>query len=204
MEKISKIIENKDLIDLKNTPPNKHGGKRPGAGMPKGTKTDNTIFKNLVKEKVKQKLEQRVLGSMQSLLNAQFSLARGEQLLYRVPVIKVETKGGGFKLEKQKPELVTDQNEIERFLAGEYDNNKDYSYYYITTKQPENKAIDSLLDRVFGRAPQTVTMDGNFEATVGIEAELKHLVLLIKQQTNGNDKQVADKSANKRVSSKTI
>ena len=72
-----------------------------------------------------------------------------------------------YKIEKdddgnhKKPILITSQEEIERYLAGDYDESEEY--YYITTEKPDNKAIDSLLDRTFGKAQQSVdlTSDGD-------------------------------------------
>lgn len=180
MEEIKQIIENIELKNLKKPPRGKNGGKRPGAGMPKGKK----IQKTLVREEMKEKLQQRVLGNMQLLLDSQFNLAKGVQLLYKISTVQVKTKDGKWREERQKPELVTDRYEIEQYLSGEYDSpNKGEDYYFITTKEPENKAIDSLLDRVFGKAPQTVEVSGNFQSTLKIEATLKQLVVNI--QANG-------------------
>ena len=58
--------------------------------------------------------------------------------------------------------LVTNPGEIRCYLDGDYDN--DQTYYYITTVTPDNRALDSLLDRTFGKATQTIVSedeDGN-------------------------------------------
>ncbi len=44
---------------------------------------------------------------------------------------------------------MTDADEIMAYVDGDADRD---AYYYITTKLPDNKAIDSLLDRTFGKA----------------------------------------------------
>jgi len=64
---------------------------------------------------------------------------------------KIHTDSKGMK---SKPELVTSQKEIEDYLAGETDANSDY--YFITTERPDNRALDSLFDRTFGKAQQYV------------------------------------------------
>ena len=51
-----------------------------------------------------------------------------------------------------KPRLVETQTEIEKYLENDYDKSKEY--YFITTERPDNRALDSLFDRVFGRAIQ--------------------------------------------------
>ncbi len=136
-------IENTE--DENKNEKSKWGGKRDGAGRKEGSQNSNTVEDNIVKAEFRQ----RVLRSMDVLINSQMNLAQGCQLLFKIKK--------GKKGEETKPELVTRQSEIEDYLAGEYDN-EDGVYYFITTKVPDNKAIDSLIDRVFGKAPQTVDL----------------------------------------------
>lgn len=142
------IIENTEDENKKKK--SSWGGKRDGAGRPEGSQNKNTIEDKIVKEEFRQ----RVLKNMNVLINSQMSLAQGCQLLFKV---KKSKKG-----ENAKPELVTRQSEIEDYLAGEYDD-EDGVYYFITTKVPDNKAIDSLIDRVFGKAPQSVDLTSKGE-----------------------------------------
>lgn len=116
------------------------GGARDNAGRPKGSENEETKKRRVVEKAFKQ----RVLRSADELINSQMSLAKGVQMLYCIE----KDKDGKNK----KPRLVDSQQEIEEYLEGNYDNNKDY--YFITTERPDNRAIDSLFDRVFGRATQ--------------------------------------------------
>lgn len=127
------------------------GGARVGGGRKAGGMNAKTKELKFFEEE----LRQRVLKTMHPLLDAQFNLAKGCTYLY---VIRTEVgpKGGRVKL---PPELVTNAAEIEEFLAGSFEGSQD-EYYYLTTEKPDNKAIDSLLDRTFGRAVQAVKGPG--------------------------------------------
>ena len=120
------------------------GGEREGAGRPPGKENEATMTKRLVKKA----LEKRILNSADDLINSQMNLAKGVQMLYKIE----KDKDGKNK----KPELVIMQEEIEAYLAGECEGD----YYFITTERPDNKALDSLLDRTFGKARQNVGLDG--------------------------------------------
>lgn len=122
------------------------GGKRPGAGRARGSKNKKTIEQ----EVAMQEMRDRIIRSKDELLNSQMNLAMGVQMLYKI----ITDKDGN----RHKPELVTSQEEIESYLAGEYDSFTEY--YFITTERPDNKAIDSLFDRVFGKATQPVAGSG--------------------------------------------
>ncbi len=119
------------------------GGKRKGAGRKEGSLNKKTIEK----QKAEKAFVQRILQSVDRLFNAQLSLAEGSTFLYRVDEV------GEGKDKRREHNLVTDPEEIKEVLdetdgAG---GTVDETYYYITTKAPDNKAIDSLLDRAFGK-----------------------------------------------------
>lgn len=132
------------------------GGAREGSGRPSGSTNKQTKERRAVEEAMKD----RIMRSADTLLNSQMNLAQGVQMLY---VIKTDDKG-----KKEKPELVTDQPTIESYLAGELDEEQD-EYYFITTERPDNRALDSLFDRTFGKARQNVTVDGGEPMKITIE-----------------------------------
>ena len=134
---------------MSENPKNKStlGGARPGAGRKKGGMNKAT----LERMEVEKELKQRVLRHAQRLYDAQFSLAQGLSFLF---VIRTETDKKGNK-RKLRPEQITSPTIIEAYLNGEYEEDDD-EYYFITSKAPDNKAIDSLLDRTFGKAQQSV------------------------------------------------
>lgn len=154
MEAIKESIEKpKD-----NSAYSKNGGARPGAGRPKGGENKATKEKRVVKEEMKQ----RIMRSKDSLLNSQMNLAKGCQFLFVIETVRFKDKDGKWKEEKKKPRIVEDQYIIEKYLAGELDNEKD-EYYFMTTQKPDNRAIDSMFDRAFDKARQNVGVDGGEE-----------------------------------------
>jgi len=146
MEEDKDTTEDETLKDISNST---WGGARPNAGRPRGSENEETRKKRVVEEEFKQ----RVLRSANKLISSQMNLAQGVQMLY---VIEKTEKGAN-----KKPRLITDQETIEKYLAGELDDNTN-EYYFITTERPDNRALDSLFDRVFGKSVNNidVTSDG--------------------------------------------
>lgn len=129
-------------------------------GRPKGSKDPHT----LEKERVLAAMRQRIMQKADLLLNAQSSIAQGQQFLYKIEKTKVIGPKGGVSYKSEKPKLVTAKWEIRDFLDNLAENNgvfvpdnePDATYYFITTKEPNNMAIDSMLDRTFG-SPTKIT-----------------------------------------------
>jgi len=151
------------------------GGSRPNAGRPKGTKNPET----LLKEKVAEEMRMRVAKSADKLLDSQMNLAQGVQMLY-----KIHTDKKGVR---SKPELVTSQTEIEEYLAGEYDGTET-DYYFITTERPDNRALDSLFDRTFGKAQANLDIKSDGKALEGLskkQSDMLNKLLYDKETSNG-------------------
>lgn len=141
-------------------------------GRPKGAKSKST----LVKEVVKKDFDERVLRLNDRLINAQASLALGQTFLYKIEKewIKTGEKKNGEEngyFRNLKPKLVTAQWEIESYLERLAENNgtlddendPEATYYFLTTKEPDNKAIDSLRDRTFGKAKEHIEVTGEIK-----------------------------------------
>jgi hypothetical protein len=131
-------------------------------GRPKGTKSAVT----LEKEAVLKVFRERVMRSADILFNSQMSLARGQQFLYKIEKEFIKTPKGGYYRNK-KPRIVTNQEEIELYLEGAIKNGDmdcDYdpasTYYFLTTKEPNNQAAESLLDRALGKSVQITELTG--------------------------------------------
>lgn len=135
----------------------KHGGARPNSGRPKGGMNQATRDKI----KVMQEYDQKVMKAADKLFNAKMTLATGQTFLYKIEKEKVVGPKGGEYIKSKKPKLVTDTWEIEDYLNGEIDGNHDLTapedtYYFLTTKEPMNNAIEDMLNRVHGKAKQNV------------------------------------------------
>lgn len=119
------------------------GGARPGSGRKKGKKTQAVLDREATLTAYKN----RIAKNATILFDAQISLAKGQQFLFKVGHIS------------KKPILVEDPQEISAYLDRMTHDDlgaKDGYYYFITTKVPDKDAIDSMLDRAFGKATQPV------------------------------------------------
>jgi len=141
--KTSKEIIKAEKLKKPRNPNN--GGKRPGAGRKPGGHNASTLQKLTVLEA----FNQRTMQKADELFNLQYSVAKGSTYMYRIDEYK-DKKGRPRK----KHILVTDPDEIKQALdEGLVDGE---NYYYITTKDPDTIAIDSLLNRAFGKAVQAL------------------------------------------------
>jgi hypothetical protein len=164
LEQIGNIIESEtgklENVPVKGNPnglPTKGtmGGPRPGGGMPPGKVTK----KKLEQMKVKNKFNQLVMRSATKLFNAQLNLAVGEQSLF----VKYYT--GKSKDRKKHIDIVTDIELIKEYIIDDgltLNNNGDEEYYFLSTKPSNNMAIDSLLNRALGKAPEKLEITGGF------------------------------------------
>ncbi len=119
------------------------GGKRAGAGKKPGVKHKATLEKLRVAEA----FNQRVMAKADALFNAQLTLATGSMKVFRVDE---EPEGKG---KKRVHTLVTDADEI-KALLDEHDGCAgvvDAVFYYFSEVPPDNKAIDSMLNRALGK-----------------------------------------------------
>jgi hypothetical protein len=148
-------------------PKSKKGGARPGAGHPKGVKTNRVIER----EAALRLFRDRVAKHTDSLLNAQLSLAKGTQMLF---VIHTDSKG-----KRGKPEMITDVETITRFLDENEGNDgtldmhyaegsKAEDYFFMTTAAPSNQALESLLNRTYGKPQESVDITSGGEKLEGV------------------------------------
>lgn len=138
---------------------NRINGKR--GGRPKGKKS----LKTLEKEAVLKAFRERAMKHADILFDAQLTLARGQTFLYKIEKELVIGPKGGKKYINSRPKLVTEQWEIEAYLAREVEegdaddeNDPNATYYFLTAKEPNNNAIEGLLDRTFGKATQSIEL----------------------------------------------
>jgi len=142
-----------------------NGGKRPGAGRPKGRQGKKTLEQLAVAEA----FNQRVLKQADQLFNAQLGLAVGSVRIFRVEESK--DKDGKTKREHVP---VTDVCEIKEVLdenGGESGVVND-TYYLITAVIPDNRAIDSMLNRAIGKPKDSVDLNINVADLTDEELEV--------------------------------
>lgn len=130
------------------------GGKRQGAGRPKGSKEQHTLDR----EAVLKAYRARVCQQAQRLLDAEMVVAQGCSYLFRKP------KSG----KERKAEVVTDEETIRRYLDGElHDDATDW--YFITTERPDTSTIRGMFDRVFDKPAQRTEVTGRDGEAVRLE-----------------------------------
>lgn len=138
-------------------------------GRPKSEKTIAKIEQKVADDYFKQ----RILRAQDVLINAQLSLARGQQFLYKIGKTWIDTGAKSGYWKNETAVLVEDEKEIQSYLDelaennGELSDNKNSgtTYYFITTKEPNNSAIDSMQNRVFGRAPDNINLNVNVDVS---------------------------------------
>lgn len=119
------------------------GGARANAGRAKGSENESTKLLR----KAKQEFNKRVIKMADRLINAQLQLALGETNLY---VTRTRKDGS------RKTEVVDDPKIIQAYLENTLEWDKNTTYYYIASKPPSNKAIDSLFNRAMGKPQESV------------------------------------------------
>jgi hypothetical protein len=135
------------MPDLESSKDNSNGwgGAREGAGRPKGSMNELS----LERMKVKSAFIERINRNTDKLFNAQLNLALGETyLLWKHKV------GTG-----EKARIVTevvDDIEIIKAYLDETLEVSDGEFYFLSTKPANGMALDSLLNRSFGKAEEKI------------------------------------------------
>jgi hypothetical protein len=147
-------------------------------GRPKGKKNQAT----LEREAVLKAMQQRIMQAGDILLDRLFHNALGHSYLFKIEKYweTVKNKKGESTrvLRCKPPKRVTAENEIREYLVGLIDEGdleeEDDTYYYITTKDPDTRAIELMLNRTFGNSVQPVQMtDPNGKSVFDNEAKTK-------------------------------
>lgn len=133
-------------------------------GRPKGQKNVATLKREIVKKNY----DQKVLRVASELFSAQASIAIGQKFLY-----KITTNQKGVR---SRPELITDHSTIEDYLAGDL-NDDPNEYFFITTKEPDNQAIEGMLNRIFGKAKESLELTGEVKFSLKGLAQRRNKVI---------------------------
>ena len=147
----------------------KLGGARKGAGRKKGPMTVQAITKDLALKD----FNDRVAKSTGELFNAAKSLALGQTFIYRLDEEEHQKKDG-TKYTIKTPVLVTDPDEIRDAIDKLEFGGDSEEYYYATTKAPDIKAIDVLMNRSYGRPKESIEHSGKIQGIVGLITSLNN------------------------------
>lgn len=170
-------------------PKGKRGGKRPGAGMPKGKVTKKT----LEKMKVMRKYEQKIMQHTDQIFREQKAMAFGSYEIFMVEHYKDEITG---KVKKNHVHIV--DPELIANILDDPDLKQGDNYVLVRTIQPDKFTLDSMLDRVFGKPkPSAEPEDGSKEQAEREERKVRALEKLVQskeydQSTQNNGSNTAD------------
>jgi hypothetical protein len=119
-----------------------HGGERPGAGRPKGSKNAKT----LEREEAKRYLSETVRAEIAPLVRAHLEVAKGLVCMY--------AKGpfGQWVRVKDPAQIETMLNTANKVMGEDY--------YLLTAKDPDARALKDIIDREFGKAVEPVELTG--------------------------------------------
>lgn len=132
-----------------------------GGGRPRGTLS-------LVRQmelKQKEIMYKTIYKKTKALTSAGMSVALGQIFCYRIIRDKED--------KVIKHVLVEDPKEIEKALDLISNNgiSEDGNFYYITTKEPDYKAIEMLLNRAYGKPKESLDISGEVQFSLKALAE---------------------------------
>ena len=154
------------------------GGKRKNAGRKFGAQSKKTLEQKAVSDA----FNQRVMISADRLFNAQLTLAVGSIKVFRVDEIEDGEKT------KRVHTLVTDADEIKQVLdetTGIGQTTIDDSFYIVSEVLPDNKAIDSMLNRAFGKPKDSLDVTSNGKSIAPKTIELIDSPSQVKENAGG-------------------
>lgn len=161
-------------LDVKVKKPYKWDSKRAKEMSKKALKSPRhgkhgKLKKTLAKEEVYRMVQEKLAERALKLIDTQTVVAHGTIKIYK---IHYHWEGSGKKrtLIKDKPEIVTNDNEIIHVIDWEFGSremgdpnehdheDEEYEFFFVNTQDPDNRAIESQLNRVFGKAPQKLDL----------------------------------------------
>ena len=128
-------------------------GHKKWGGKKKGAKNKKTIEAETALVLYKQEM----LKELIPLIRSQQQLAKGLVVVLRRNLVK---KGNRWVREGELTQ-VRDADEIERLLNS---NGQGENWHIITIKDPNVKAIQDILDRIFGKAKETIDVNVSTKA----------------------------------------
>lgn len=149
--------------------------------------------KKLEERRVNAEVKRQIMLRAPEIVRAQMLPALGQNFVYRID----EEENEKGKVISRKHVLVTDPQEIAEALdameaGGEHPDDK---YYYVTTKEPDWRAGDALLDRSIGKPTETLQLEaGASFSLIGLARERKkmfeartvHAEVIVKELPEGN------------------
>lgn len=141
-------------------------------GLKLGRKVGIRTPKTLAREAIEREMKNKIMERAMPLVRAAMIPALGQNYVYKIVEEKspdrilinkqkgTQTIKAG-KILSRKHVLVTDPEEIALALdqMEEGASHPDDAYYYVTTKEPDHKAIETLWNRAFGKPRESVDVN---------------------------------------------
>lgn len=122
--------------------------------------------KTLLQEEAHEEYKQKIIKNLPEITEAQMALAKGQTVMMARRWEK-DKKG---KLHRTgKWYRVTRDSEIIDLLNGTQTGDE---YYFITTEKPDNRAIDSALDRTIGKPKEKMEVSGEGGGPVELDVRI--------------------------------
>ena len=138
-----------------------------------GRKTGSKNAKTIAKDKAYEDHQQAILKELAELRSAHFSVAKGTTIVLARDFIK--NKQG--KMERLgRFTRIIDPDEIEEMVAGE--NEEGETYHIITTQDPNPKALEDLVNRVFGKPKEYHEFDFKAKELKAIQDDIKSIMVM--------------------------
>lgn len=131
---------------------------------PYGTASGKKTKKTILKEKALEQLQQDILRDLKELYLAGRKSATGLMVMYQRK--KVKNKKTGKWERTGELVRVSDPNRIEELLRGPGEGE---DWYYISAKDPNIQAFNSLLDRTFGKPKESIELGGEDGGPINLE-----------------------------------
>ena len=119
--------------------------------------------------KQKEVMERMIYKKTAPLIRAGMISAMGQNFVYRID----EERDSKGKLLNRKHVLVTDPDEIANALDNIEEGGQDpeEKFYYVTTKEPDIRAVEMLLNRAYGKPKESLKVEGEVKFSLKALAE---------------------------------
>lgn len=155
----------------------KHGGitkeiAKDFGKLARGVKKGKTIQKELTLEDARKKMSDQIVNASMAVINSALVKATGSYYVYRK-----HKKFNDYIVHVKDPEEIAEAlNQHFNDLEPDED---ELTYYVVTAKEPDTKAMQIVLDRAFGKPTETVkniNLDMNNVAQLDYETQKKALI----------------------------
>lgn len=138
-------------------------------GLKGGRKAGALSLVRKMELKQKEIMDRMIYKKTAPLIRAGMLSAMGQNFVYRID----EERDSKGKLLNRKHVLVMDSDEIAQALdqIEEGGQHPDDKYYYVTTKEPDVRAIEMLLNRAYGKPKESLKVEGEVQFSLKALAE---------------------------------